>query len=94
MYQYQNPAHTSAPTKLLRSEFLNPATEPSVEKENNPLLHNIESWSQETSEARLARTDGRFQVKVQEMLTKGTKTNLAKPKMGTTATQLTHTSCG
>ena len=33
MYQYLNPAHTSAPTKLLSSKLLNAATEPSVKKE-------------------------------------------------------------
>ena len=79
IYQYQNPAHTSAPTKLLASKSLNPATEPSVDNEENPLWHNIESWTQEKSDAWLARTDGKFQVKVQQMSTKGNKPHLAKP---------------
>ena len=71
------PAQTCAPTKLLCSKFLNSANEPSVSKQENPGWYGIELWSQEKSDAWLARTEGRFNCKVQETISKGKKPNLA-----------------
>jgi hypothetical protein len=79
IYQSKIPADTSMPTTLLASKLLNPSTEPSVKKEENPTWHNIEVWSQDKADAWLARTDGRFKFKVQETISKGKKPNLTNP---------------
>ena len=76
IYQYQSPVYTSVPTQLLASSFLSTSTEPSVNKEENPVWYNIEGFSQEKADAWLARTDGRFNFKVQEVISKGKKPSL------------------
>ena len=77
VYQFQKPQCTSVPYTLLSSKFLAASTEPSVKKEENPVWHNIEEWSQEKADAWLARCDGRFKYKVTEHIAKGKKPNLA-----------------
>ena len=50
IYQVQKPASTSVPYTLLASKFLSCSTEPSVKKEENPVWHSIEEWSQEKAD--------------------------------------------
>ena len=76
IFQVQKPACTSLPYVLLASKFLNASSELSVKKEDNPVWHSIQEWSQEKADAWLARTDGRFNYKVKEQIAKGKKPNL------------------
>ena len=76
IYQLQKPGCTSVPYALLASKFLCASTEVSVKKEENPVWHGIEQWSQEKADAWLARSDGRFNYKVREQIAKGKRPNL------------------
>ena len=76
IYQYQKPSCTSVPYTLLSAKFLSASSEPSVNKEGNPVWYSIEEWSQDKADAWFARAAGRFNYKVKEQIAKGKKPNL------------------
>ena len=76
IYQFQSPQYTSVPTVLLANKYLNASWESGVKKEENALWYGIFEFGTWKADAWLARTDGKFNFRVEESIAKGKKPNL------------------
>ena len=94
MWGTDSPSQSAVTEDMLASDFLDPAKDAFVTREENPLFHGIFKPTQEIIEAWLRRCSGTFSSKLQAVVSSGTLrvpfTCAKTQKTNTTPQETTH----